>query len=60
MVANERMRQGWGAVGCQQRSDLKKNAVEEKWGERKAQLTEWMLRGSGGTGMEKEQGKGGT
>lgn len=25
--------------GCQRRSDLKKNAVEEKWGERKAQLS---------------------
>lgn len=24
---------------CQRRSDLKKNAVEEKWGERKAQLS---------------------
>lgn len=29
------MRQGWGQ--CQRRSDLKKNAIEENWGERKAQ-----------------------
>lgn len=56
MMANERMTQGWGE--CQWRSDLKKNAGEEKWGERKAQLTEWMLRSSGGTGMEEEQRKG--
>lgn len=42
MVANERMRKGWGrgwGGECQRRSDLKKNVVEEKWGERKAQLS---------------------
>lgn len=61
-VANERMRKGGGG---RRRSDLRKNAVGEQWGEKKkkrlgSRLTEWMLRGRGGRGMEKERGKGGT
>lgn len=59
MVANERMRQGWGQ--CQWRSDLKKNAVEEDWVERKVQPSLdrmnvvgqwWKKNGEGARGRE--------